>query len=195
MARVEAGDQLGAAVGPTQLTYAAFAATYGAERWPAFWRAVQAGLDGDGALVAAEAEWFTNLVDYAPYALVTCLDSAHPVGFDAWQAEAARSARRSPRFGAAIANELLPCAYWPEPSRTPHLVRAPGTPPILVVGSTGDVATPFSQAEAVAASLASGVLLTVDIDGHIALGDSACADAAVTRYLVDLTLPPAGTRC
>ena len=39
------------------------------------------------------------------------------------------------------------------------------------------------------------MLLTVELDGHVAIGDSDCADAAITRYLVDLTVPAAGTRC
>jgi TAP-like protein len=37
--------------------------------------------------------------------------------------------------------------------------------------------------------------LTVDLNGHVAIGDSDCGDAAITRYLVDLTTPAAGTRC
>jgi hypothetical protein len=65
----------------------------------------------------------------------------------------------------------------------------------LVVGSTGDAATPYEQAVRVADDLESGVLLTVELAGHIALGDSDCADAAITRYLVDLAVPAAGTRC
>jgi hypothetical protein len=94
-----------------------------------------------------------------------------------------------------LANELLPCAFWPASRFVPHDVRAEGTPPILVLGSTGDAATPYEQAEQVARTLESGVLLTIDIDGHVALGDSECATAATTRYLVDLTVPPTGTRC
>ena len=77
----------------------------------------------------------------------------------------------------------------------PHRVVAPGTPPILVMGSTGDVATPYPQAVRVAADLANGVLLTIDIQGHVALGASDCATAAATRYLVDLTVPAPGTHC
>ena len=64
-----------------------------------------------------------------------------------------------------------------------------------MVGSTGDAATPYETAVAVADRLDSGVLLTVELDGHVAIGDSDCADAAITRYLVDLTVPAAGTRC
>jgi hypothetical protein len=64
-----------------------------------------------------------------------------------------------------------------------------------VVGSTGDAATPYSTAVSVARQLDLGVLLTVELDGHVAIGDSDCAGAAITRYLVDLVLPAGGDRC
>jgi pimeloyl-ACP methyl ester carboxylesterase len=131
-------------------------------------------------------------VPYAPFAVITCLDAPHPLGKDAWRKDAIRSARISPRFGATLANELLPCAFLPQGTFVPHEVEAEGTPPVLVVGSTGDAATPFQQAEEVAKALANGVLLRVELDGHVALGDSPCATEAITRYLVDLTVPTAG---
>jgi hypothetical protein len=145
--------------------------------------------------VADLARSFTRLVDYAPFALVTCLDGIHPVGFDAWQADGDTLAERSPRFGRIVSNELLPCAWWPQSRLQPHRVVAPGAPSILVIGSTGDAATPYEQAEAVAATLARGALLTVEIEGHVALGDSPCATERTTRYLVDLAVPEPGARC
>lgn len=193
--RIEAGAVVRAGVGPTQLAYAAFAATYGPERWAPLWTALSDGLAGDLSGVATLSDWFTGLVSYAPFALVTCLDSAHPEGFEAWQDAADRADRRSPRFGRVLANELLPCAWWPQGSFEPRTVTAEGTPPVLVVGSTGDAATPYEQAQRVARTLDDGVLLTVDLDGHIALNDSDCADEAITRYLVDLATPPPGHRC
>lgn len=193
--RVEAGQVTGSGVGPTQLAYAAFSATYDSSRWPELWAALRRGLDGDLAGVAAMARWFTGLVSYAPFAIVTCLDSPHPLGAEAWDQTAARLARASPRFGRIAANELLPCAFWPASTYQPHRIAAPGAPAILVVGSTGDAATPYRQAVRVAADLDAGSLLTVELEGHIALGDSACAGAAVTRYLVDLVTPASGTRC
>jgi pimeloyl-ACP methyl ester carboxylesterase len=193
--RIESDEVSGHGVGPTQLGYAAFSATYGQDRWPTFWTALSDGLGGDLRGIGQLADWFTGLVEYTPFALVTCLDGTHPVGYDAWQAEADRAARRSPRFGRLLANELLPCAWWPQGSFRPHDVEAPGTPPVLVVGSTGDAATPFEQAERAARTLADGVLLTVEQAGHIALGDSDCADAVIERYLVELVEPAPGTRC
>ncbi|MGH9084752.1 MAG: alpha/beta hydrolase [Acidimicrobiales bacterium] len=193
--RIEAGETARRGISPTQLAYAVFSATYGRDRWPLLWDALRRGLDGDLGGVAEMADWFTSLVEYAPFAIVTCLDSRHPVGVDAWRTAADRAAAASERFGRIAANELLPCAHWPAGTYEPHPVSAPGVGPTLVIGSTGDVATPFEQAERVAAALAGGVLLTVDQAGHIAIDDSACVDDAVTRYLVDLAVPAPGSRC
>ncbi|MGQ0830473.1 MAG: alpha/beta fold hydrolase [Microthrixaceae bacterium] len=195
LARRLDGDLGTTGVGPTQLAYAVFSATYGSSRWPELYRALRSGLDGDLSGVATMARWFTALVPYTSFAIVSCLDSPHPSGFDAWQRDADDLARRSPRFGRIAANELLPCAFWPKATSVPHRITAAGAPPALVVGSTGDVATPYDQAVRVARALASAALLTVEIDGHIALGASACADAAIARYLVDLVPPADGARC
>jgi hypothetical protein len=182
-------------VGPTQLAYAVFWATYDQATWPRLWAAVDRGLAGDLSGVALLARSFTGLVDYAPFAIVSCLDGPHPRGYAAWQDGAANGRARSSRFGEVLANELLPCAFWPTATLTPMLVDAAGAPPILVVGSTGDAATPYETAVAVADSLESGALLTVDLAGHVAIDDSECADAVITRYLVDLAVPAPGTRC
>jgi hypothetical protein len=134
-------------------------------------------------------------VPYAPFAIVTCLDGAHPRGYDEWQQAVERYTARSARFGAVLANELLPCAFWPEASYEPRPLAAEGTPPVLVVGSTGDAATPYDSAVDVSETLATGVLLTVELEGHVALGDSPCATERITRYLVDLAVPEPGARC
>lgn len=194
-ARVEAGAGAAQGVGPTQLAYAAFFATYGSEHWPRLWAALADGLDGDLSGIAELAAEFTGLVEYAPFALVSCLDSAHPEGPAEWRREARETIRASRRFGRVLTNELLPCAFWPQSRREPHTVAAPGTPPILVIGSTGDVATPFEQARRVARDLEDGVLLTVDLAGHVALGASDCVAEVATRYLVDLVPPEPGARC
>jgi pimeloyl-ACP methyl ester carboxylesterase len=196
---VAAYDRLAAARagtrGITRLRYAVFMATYGSERWPDLWRALHLALQGDDRGIEALARTYEGLVSYPPFALVTCLDTPHRSGPKPWAKDAEDAARVSPRFGAALSNELLPCAYLPASSYEPHQVRAPGAPPILVVGSTGDVATPYDQAVAVARTLRSGVLLTVELQGHIAIGASDCADEAVARYLVDEAVPAPGTRC
>ena len=193
--RIEAAGADDSGVGPNQLAYAAFYATYDADTWPRLWDAIAAGLGGNRSGIAELAASFERLVPYTTFALVSCLDGPHPNGFAAWEAEAAGLAESSPRFGQVLANELLPCAFWPATGYQPHAVVAGGTPAVLVIGSTGDAATPYEAAVEVARTLDHGVLLTVDLAGHVALGDSDCASQIATRYLVDGAVPPPATRC
>ncbi len=68
----------------------------------------------------------------------------------------------------------------------------------MVVGSTGDPATPYAWAQSVAVSLQSGVLLTYHGEGHIAFGresKSSCIGNARDAYFLTLALPAAGTTC
>jgi hypothetical protein len=64
-----------------------------------------------------------------------------------------------------------------------------------VVGNTGDPATPYANAVAVADGLASGVLLTARIDGHTAYGSEPCVTRLVDAYLIDREVPEDGTLC
>ena len=193
--RIEAGEGVGLGVGPTQVAYALIYATYGQEQWPRLWQALADGLDGDLRGIEAMAASFTGLVTYTQFALVSCLDDPHPVGYPSWKAAADEHTEARSRLGRVIANELLPCAFWPATDSHPRVVTADGAPPILVIGSTGDAATPYDQAVRVARTLRSGRLLTVEIEGHVALGDSPCAADAATRYLIDLTVPDPDVRC
>lgn len=67
--------------------------------------------------------------------------------------------------------------------------------PVLVVGNTFDPATPYHGAVSVANLMPNSALLTMHGCGHASLFLSACAGEAITRYLVDLRTPPAGTVC
>ena len=69
---------------------------------------------------------------------------------------------------------------------------ASAAPPILVVGTTGDPATPYDWAVELADFLDTGVLYTVVGEGHTAYGSIDCAADAVNAYLIDLELPPEG---
>ena len=85
------------------------------------------------------------------------------------------SRRPAPVFGPLLAWGEAGCAVWPvPPTRTVGPVAAPGAPPILVMGTTNDPATPYAWAVSVAKELDHGVLLTHDGDDHVAYFYSAC---------------------
>ena len=187
----------GRCLGPSELATAAIYATYDSTTPALFYKALIDALCGrrhTGMMQLSEA--YEGSVKYTLYAAVECIDSPHPVGPDAYQAFAHELEALSPRFGGAIANELLPCAFWPAPVHNiVGPVTAPGAPPILVVGTTGDSATPYQQAVDVASTLQNGRLLTFDGDRHTAFGRSRCVENAETAYFVDLRLPANGTTC
>lgn len=101
------------------------------------------------------------------------------------------------RFEAVDLMLSLPCAFWPVPPvKQPHTIHAKGAAPILVVGNAGDPVTPIEDAEALTKALDGAVLLRWEGTGHTVVGRGvACIDDAVTAYLVDLTVPAAGTSC
>ncbi|MBK6663318.1 MAG: alpha/beta hydrolase [Thermoflexaceae bacterium] len=84
-----------------------------------------------------------------------------------YPAAAARFAAVSPRFGPAVAVGLS-CANWAAPPDPTSPPTATGAPPILVVSTTGDPATPYEWGVAVARQLPGAALLTFDGEGHTA---------------------------
>jgi len=186
----------GLTLGPTELATAAIMTGYSSNLWPSFISGLDRGLSGDGSGLTELAARYWRLVDFDAYTSVVCLDGAHPTNGPDYAAFADRLGAVSPRFGEAIANELSPCASWPAaPRATPGIITGTGSPPVLVVGTTGDPATPYADAVRVAGQLENGVLLTHRGDRHIAYGRSGCATQIVDTYLLSLEVPPEGSTC
>jgi TAP-like protein len=98
----------------------------------------------------------------------------------------------------ALLNAGLICAYWPVPPVANEApIHVDGTPPILVIGTTNDPATPLKWAQGLAQELSSGVLLTAEGTQHTAFvtAFNRCVDDHVVTYLVDLRPPPTDTTC
>jgi pimeloyl-ACP methyl ester carboxylesterase len=182
--------------GPGELATAAIQTTYGSDGWQELGPALAAALDGDGGPLWSLAASYYDAGDFTSYAAVVCLDEPPPPGAEAYRRFAQRAAARAPRFGAAVANELAVCAEWPVTASSAAPDTTPAdAPPVLVVGNTGDPATPYANAVAVAEALPGAALLTVERDGHTAYLSDTCASLRVDRYLVDLELPPRGATC
>ncbi|MDT0265483.1 alpha/beta hydrolase [Streptomyces sp. DSM 44915] len=102
-------------------------------------------------------------------------------------------------FGPAMAWGLLTCSAWPVDGAAEHPdVSADGAAPILLIGTTGDPATPYEGTERMADALGDDVAvrLTYEGEGHGAYnsGDSCVRDATNT-YLLTGELPEDGTTC
>ncbi len=91
---------------------------------------------------------------------------------------------------------LDPCAYWPVPNTSqPHEPNVAGVPPVLVISTTNDPATPY-QAGVNLAKAMKGALLTFEGTQHtVFLQGISCVDDIGSDYLINGTLPAEGTRC
>jgi pimeloyl-ACP methyl ester carboxylesterase len=89
------------------------------------------------------------------------------------------------------------CSEWPYPRPTfPETFSADGAPPILVIGTTNDPATPYAQSVALAKTLSSGVLITHKGEGHTVYGNNnQCVDTAVDNYFIKGTVPSSDPNC
>jgi pimeloyl-ACP methyl ester carboxylesterase len=136
---------------------------------------------------------YTNLFDMFP--TVGCEDD--PGGTTVAQARALQSQWRVkyPLFGAFEAVGMVSCAVWP-PGRDPYPTGpAVGAPPIVVVGTVNDPATPYGQTQKLADMLGVGHVVTWQGEGHTAYPKTDCIDRAVDRYLIGLTVPAKGLTC
>lgn len=136
---------------------------------------------------------YSNLFD-ANYA-VNCADAGETVTEQRVRELQSQWRAKYPMFGASMAIGLLPCAYWPAAHDPYPTGAATGSPPILVVGTTGDPATPYENTAELASMLGTGHVLTWEGEGHTAYPSTPCVVDAVDRYLIDLQVPQEGLRC
>ncbi|MDA8290388.1 MAG: alpha/beta hydrolase, partial [Actinomycetota bacterium] len=178
-------------------------ALYSEQTWPILAEALSLALRGDGSILAAIAYSYEGLAANGTYSnqvaantAIDCVDRPYPTALSTYVRLAAAAAKVAPDFGAGEVWGSLVCRFWPvRPEGTVGPIHAPGSPPILVVGSTGDPATPYAWARSVARQLDHATLLTRDGPGHTAYLFSSCIQRWTNRYLTTLALPPAGTTC
>ena len=197
----------GRTVGPGEFFFGVVQPLYeGVDGYGQLEQALAAAQRGDGSKLLALSDEYTGRRDDGSYSNlqdafwgIGCLDGPSiGSGPDAYRAAEPQFRAAAPRLGEPLLYAGLACAYWPVPP-TPNMspIRVDGTPPILVIGTTGDPATPLQWADSLSHELSSGVLLVAEGTHHTSFvtAFNRCVDDTVTRYLVDLTPPAAGTRC
>ena len=169
----------------------------------AYYDALVAAHDGNGDQLRSLALEFETDVDGAPLGdplwAITCNDAADHPGPVAAGDQARTLAERYPLVGAYAVNYTMGgCVAWPRARQPVAGIHPSGTPPIMVIGNTGDPNTPLIGAKHLAAIFRDATLLTWTGWGHTWLlsgsGDD-CMRQAVTTYLSGGGLPPSGTVC
>ena len=168
-------------------------------KWASLGEALSAAERGDGSPLATLASNYQNAgASNAADArqAILCLDHPAPREVSAYPPLAEASKAHAPVFGPIFTWAALSCGMWSVPSTLEvKPTRAPGAPPILVVGTTGDPATPQAWAESLAGQLEQGVLVLRQGADHVAYYYSACVRRLVDAYIVDGRPPASGHVC
>ncbi|MCW2939866.1 MAG: hypothetical protein JWN00_2851 [Actinomycetia bacterium] len=194
------GRRLTRSLGESGVLMPLYSETY----WPYLEEGLEQAEHGDGTilLLLADAQsgrgadgHYDNLG--SANTAIRCADTTERHTYEQAQAAVPRFRKASPIFGPSQAWGLTQCTGWPyRGDNAGQEVSAPGTAPIVVIGNTGDPATPYAWAPALAKELGNGVLVTLHGQGHGAYvtGDP-CIQSTVNSYLLDGTVPAPHTTC
>jgi pimeloyl-ACP methyl ester carboxylesterase len=170
-------------------------AMYDTSSWTSLDQALTLAVRGNGAVLLAIADFYYSQFFLDSFIVISCLDRPTPTDISAYDALGPAFAKASPLFGPADQYGGIQCAYLPvKATGQAAPLTADGAPPILIVGATGDPATPYSGALSVHQQLAGSVLLTRQGNGHTS-GNDQCSTTAENDYLINLKLPADGATC
>jgi pimeloyl-ACP methyl ester carboxylesterase len=178
---------------------------YDHRNWQALTTALDQALMGDpgGMLQLAdfsaerESDGSYRSNGVAAFTAINCLDYPMKADPKTLQRELEELKEASPTFGRYLGYGGLVCEPWPyAPVLEPREIDAAGADPMVVIGTTGDPATPYEWSLALAEQLDSAVHVTWEGEGHTAYGRAgACIEEIVDSYFIDGTVPDDGARC
>lgn len=196
--------QEGRVAGESLMAQGVLAGLYADESWDYLIMALQTLIDDNDASmlvgIADQADqrdvdgYLTNVE--AANAAVNCLDYSFPSDPQAMRKEAQALEKAAPTVGQYLAYSGSLCGEWPTPPRpSTDEISAPGAAPMIVIGTTGDPATPYAWSESLARQLDAS-LLTYEGEGHTAYPRAGtCVVETVDAYFTEGTLPADGAAC
>jgi len=169
---------------------------------PGYFPALAAAEAGDGAPLRSVALGLETDLNgdslVGPLWSITCNDASTHPSATATAALARRLAARFPLGGAeAVANNLIGCPGWTEPTGAVAHLEAIHRRPPLIIGNTGDPNTPYAAAPLLARAVG-GRLVTYIGFGHSWLlngSSNTCMQRVVSDYFIRGMLPTPNTRC
>ncbi|MFG2502473.1 alpha/beta hydrolase [Streptomyces sp. NPDC048441] len=199
------------AIAPRELTQTAATngiaqSLYSKDFWPYLTDGLDQAYDGDGKILMALSDSMNGRNEDGTYSniqaanvSINCADDKPRYTKEYVEGKLPAFRKASPLFGDYLAWGMVGCTDWAVNGAADHPdVSAPDAPPIVVVGNTGDPATPYEGAKKMAGALGKGVgvELTYKGQGHGAYDSkNTCVRDAVNGYLLDGTVPKEGTVC
>ena len=176
-------------------------AMYSDYYWPQLSEALSAAQKGDGSgILQLYDDYYQRKGDgtygneLEAFLAISCLDDPGASSVEDVDSHIEDFITAAPRLGGNFAYGYS-CALWPVKQAAKVTITGKGAGPIVVVGTTGDAATPLDSTRKMAQSLEKGILIVVDANQHTGYGANSCVVKAVDDYLIELTIPTNETTC
>ena len=183
-------------------TGAVIQAMYSDSYWPALEQSLADAQAGDGGGLLAFFDQYYERQDDGTYGneleafqTISCADDAERLSAEETDAVNAEFFAVAPLLVPEGASGGYFCNFFP-PARDPRVgITGAGAGPIVVIGTTGDPATPLASTRVMAETLEDGRLVIVEADQHTGYGVNDCVVQLVDDYLIDLVAPETETLC
>jgi len=176
-------------------------AMYAEALWPQHEQALADAQNGDGAgLLELYDEYYRRNKDgrydnkLEAFQTIFCMDRTERLTVAEDDANAPELTAVAPRMSPGTTGSYM-CTFFPETQDPRIPITGKGAGPIVVLGTTGDPATPLAGAENMAKALEDGAFVTVVGNNHTGYGTNLCSVTTVDDYLITLKVPDDGTRC
>jgi len=165
--------------------------------WPDLRKAIAEAKNGKGGTFLKLADEYTGRLEDGSYrsnefdsaAIIDCLDFKDERSTEEMKKDARIFDEKAPLFGPYLAYSGLGCKYFNAP-RTTKIVLTMTANPIVIIGTTGDPATPYQWAQGLNKILTNSVLITLTGDGHTGQGQgNACVDSQVDDFYINRVTP------
>lgn len=189
-----------------QAMTALFSSMYTPDRWSPLRRALAAARQGNGQALQSMAQGASDQTGPNTYATnmassfyaISCLDVPKTPGAFELARLATKWSRGAsiPAMAEAMSWGNAPCTSWFAHGAKRGAVSTSTNAPIMIVGTTGDPATPYEWAQSLSQQLPTSRLLTYRGNGHTAVANNNnCIDSSVAEYLTTGVLPAVGKVC
>ncbi len=176
-------------------------AMYSDYYWPQLSEALSAAQNGDGkGILQLYDDYYQRKADgtygneLEAFLAISCLDDPGATSTKEVDSHIEDFIAAAPRLGGNFAYGYS-CALWPVEQANKVSITGKGAGPIVVVGTTGDPATPLESTRKMAQGLEQGILIVVDANQHTGYGANNCVVKAVDDYLIKLTVPAKDLTC
>jgi pimeloyl-ACP methyl ester carboxylesterase len=169
--------------------------------WPQLRRAIAEAQKGYGDTFLKLADEYTGRQNDGSYpnnefdsgAVIDCLDFNEPRSVDQIRSDAKLFEAKAPLFGPYLAYGGVTCKFFNQ--ETEVTIKSLTTAnPVIVIGTTGDPATPYEWAQGLSKLLTNSRLISLMGEGHTGQGQgNACIDDQIDDFYLTGKVPTTTT--